>query len=420
MSHSMFTKRISLLFLTCFLFQSAYCQENYLAGYIVRLSGDTLHGFIDYRNWENNPAKISFKENPKSDNATYSPLTIKSFAVSDEVYQSAIVETEVSANNLDDLDRESKLKIKMDTVFLQTMIRGPKSLYYYFKKFGKPQFYIKRDAVYELLMYKKYIGRPLEVAENKRFIGQLTFYLQDCRAIQSKFKDLDYSKKSLENLFAAYYKSSNTNISFQKKTEKTKIQFGALVGLSESTLKFNHTVSNTILENSNFSQSVNFSTGLFLDFILPRNNNKLSIYNELVYTSLKVNGSYNNSTTAYGTINTYSTFEYSYLKIYNMVRYKYPVGKTFLFFNGGISSGFVIGGSNSQSQVTSYYNTTNVSKSSAIDQIRSFEEGYTFGLGTIMGRFSFDFRYERGSGITNYQELKSISERYYFLIGIRF
>jgi len=50
----------------------------------------------------------------------------------------------------------------------------------------------------------------------------------------------------------------------------------------------------------------------------------------------------------------------------------------------------------------------------------SFEEGYTFGLGTIMGRFSFDFRYERGSGITNYQELKSISERYYFLIGIRF
>jgi hypothetical protein len=59
MSYSTFTKRITLLFLSFLLFQNAHSQENYLAGYIVRLGGDTLRGFVDYRNWVDMPTKLT-------------------------------------------------------------------------------------------------------------------------------------------------------------------------------------------------------------------------------------------------------------------------------------------------------------------------------------------------------------------------
>ncbi len=52
---------LGLLFLFMFL-QASFCQENYQPGYIVGLKGDTLHGFINYRNWERNPDKISFRK----------------------------------------------------------------------------------------------------------------------------------------------------------------------------------------------------------------------------------------------------------------------------------------------------------------------------------------------------------------------
>jgi hypothetical protein len=379
-----------------------------------------LHGFVDYRNWENNPDKISFKENLKSNKAIYSPLTIKSFSVADEDYQSAIIETEVSPSNLVDLDHSSLLNIKIDTTFLQTMIKGPKSLYYYSKKFGKPQFYIKRDSGFELLMYKRYLFGPSELVDNKKFIGQLIFYFQDFPSIQSKIKNLEYSKKSLENLFIYYYKNTNSKVAFQKKTEKNKIEVGVLAGVSMSTLKFNHVDFSTLLQNSNFNYSTNFTTGLLLDFILPRNNNKLSIYNELIYTSFNISGSYNNSTTANGSTNTYTTFGYSYLKLFNMIRYIYPVGKSFIFLNAGISSGLNIGGSNSQRQETIAYNTSSALKYNAINEVRTFEQGYALGLGTKFDNCTIELRYERGTGLTNSQEIKSISNRFYFLFGVRF
>ncbi len=39
-------------------------QTNYKSGYVVNLKGDTLHGFIDYKEWGHNPKNINFKSAP--------------------------------------------------------------------------------------------------------------------------------------------------------------------------------------------------------------------------------------------------------------------------------------------------------------------------------------------------------------------
>jgi hypothetical protein len=414
-------RRMTLTFIGIGLFQTSFCQENYLPGYIVPLSGDTLYGFIDYQNWEKNPYAISFKEKSGTIKKKYTPIDIKEFSVSDEIYESAIVKTEVSPEALNDIDKSSDLKIKIDTVFLQTMIKGPKSLYYYNNKLGKSQFYIKRDSVYELLIYKKYMGDQSDISEVKKFIGQLTYYLQDCPSINSKIENAEYQKESLEKLFLYYYNGTHSSgITFQKKTEKLRTELGVLAGLSVTSLNFTGDNNLNNLVSSKFNSSKNFAAGIFFNIIVPRNHGRLSIYNELGYTSYSVNGFFNNTTSGTDYTNTYTTIEYSYLKMSNLLRYKYPIGKLFAFINVGVSNGLVIGGSNKQKVESKYYDTKSDVEYNALGEIRNYEQGILIGLGLKCKKYSFECRYENGSGITNYQEVKSRTSRCYFLLGYRF
>jgi len=52
-----FPKILLLLFLPLF----SLAQSNYKPGYVITVKGDTVHGFIDYKEWDKNPKNISFK-----------------------------------------------------------------------------------------------------------------------------------------------------------------------------------------------------------------------------------------------------------------------------------------------------------------------------------------------------------------------
>ena len=142
---------------------SSFCQKNYLKGYLIHLNGDTLNGFIDYRNWEKNPKQVYFKTAIDGQRILYTPIMIKGFSVSNEIYESAVVDIEISDTRLGDLNYDRRLKLKVDTIFLQTLIRGTKSLYLN-SDFGKELLYIKRDSMLELLLHKRFWIR-MEVVE---------------------------------------------------------------------------------------------------------------------------------------------------------------------------------------------------------------------------------------------------------------
>ncbi len=405
-----------------FLFQNTFCQENYLLGYIITLKGDTLHGYIDYRNWERNPDKIFFKEKLSDEKTNYTPIEIKEFGVLDEIYESAIIETEISPDNTKDLETSKELKVTIDTTFLQSIIRGSKCLYFYINKLGKPQFYIKKDSSYELLVYKKYLkdqDGKTGIAENRKFLGQLAIYFQDCPDVQSKLKDTKYSQKSIENLFYYYYNCTHSEVAFQKKTPKTSIEVGILAGLSITSLDFGGEAFPYIV-NSDYQPSVNFSTGLFLDLILPRNQGKWSICNEIAISSYKTTGRFN----AYEDENHYkitnTTIGNSYLKINNMFRYKHPIKGIFINLNAGFSMGYVINESNYKREESKYYTIVRVEEGKALDEMRKYELGYILGLGFKLKKYSFEIRFEKGNGMSEYLNLKSITNRYFFLLGYKF
>ena len=232
-----------------FVFLCAYGQENFLPGYIIDLKGDTTKGFIDYRNWDKNPKDVVFRNDTDGIKSTYKPLDIREFRVLDELYESAIVEIETSPVLTAKLKPDPELYFAIDTTFLQTVIRGTKSLYYLKDRTGKSHFYTK-DSLFRLLIYKRYfkvVEGKNGVAENRTFLGQLINYLEDCPDIQKKIKNTGYNRQSLEKLFSDCYNIKNmpvsngfekTEINFQNKTEKVKLEVGLHAGMTSTSISF--------------------------------------------------------------------------------------------------------------------------------------------------------------------------------------
>jgi len=393
--------------------QNSFGQENYIEGHLVTLKGDSLHGFIDYRNWGKNPNTVNFKKKLNETLTVYAPSDIASFHVNNEVYIGAVVKTEVSPYQLHQLDEDPKFKYETITCFLQTMIQGEKGLYFYKNQIGKEYFYIKENSEYSLLEQKKYIKKQQgkrRVFENKKYIGQLALYLNDCPQVQKRINTLEYTKNSLEKLFKNYYSLSQKDTRFEHKTEKISTEVGITIGISISSIDFGGISSNN-LERANFDSSIDPAFGFFLDAILPRNQGRISIYNELLITSYKVKGEYpinNTRNSSYGI-----KIGVTSLKMNNMVRYKYPVGKAFIFGNVGVGNGITISETNSWT-----FENTDIGK--ALSSTRKHEIGVLVGLGAKYKKYSFEARYESSKGISDFITLSSKTRRVYFMFGYRF
>ncbi|MCD4790902.1 MAG: hypothetical protein K8R37_12965 [Bacteroidales bacterium] len=411
------------LIINLFIINSTFSQKNFEPGYVINIKGDSIKGLIDYRNWEKNPESIIFKTNLYAKEIIYTPIDIIKFCVANEIYMSGIVEIDESPFKTKDLTYYNVAQNKIDTVFLQTLIYGEKSLFSLKDKKGKKHFFIGMDNEFETLIFRQYLkkvsGNTI-IVKNENYKGQLILYFQDCPSLREKISNVNYTEKSLINLFLNYYECNKSSIEYQKKTDKLSIETGIIGGLSLTELKFKSNYFYEIVY-ANYPLSINLSLGLFCDLILPRNHGKWSIYNELIYTTYKVNDEYMNyeSENNYTIINT--TFGFTYIKLNNLLRFKYPVKKIFIYINGGLSNGFAISEINHEKTESRFYSTNStIKEGKALQNTRKYEQGFIIGVGGKFKKYSFELRYERANGMSNSVNLNSLTNRYYFLLGYRF
>jgi len=418
-------KRIGLLAIGILIFQCAFSQENFKSGYVIKNTSDTIFGLVDHRDWRSNPGAIRFKTNIENEVVSYRPADIAEFRVDDEIYKSGVIITEVSPRNLGDLEEGPQLNTKIETAFVQTLFKGEKSLYYFISPTGSENFYIKQDTGFELLVYKKYkmhIPRDDKtlILENKRYIGQLVLYLDDCQTISPKLENTSYNKSSLIKAFQYYYECTSSAISFQRKTQKLKFDVGVLVGVSLTSLEFSSIDEFPYLVNTDYSSSTNVSAGLFFDIILPVTKGRWSINNELLFSSYKVKGSYTDFKHADYYSITDTEIGYSYLKLNTLLRYKHPVGNVFLFYNMGMSNGLALSETNYKLKESKFHTSESLVEGLALDDTRKYERGFILGAGVEYTRFSLEMRVEMGNGMSNYLVLNSSAKRYYLLLGYKF
>ena len=411
-------KSILILVISIITLQKTFCQENYLPGYIISLKGDTIKGIIDYPDKKHNPTKIYFKESDTEELNVYTPQAIKLFSVKNLVYVSATVEREVSLTLLTQLQAKDDFEIVRDTVFLNVEFEGAKSLFSFKPVKGNTNFYIKKYGVYELLKYKKFLSKidgKEGVVESKVYLGQLILYLNENIAIQSQIKNTEYTRKDLRKLFEKYYNLTKSNPEFKRNKDKVILEKGILAGATLSTLMIGSNQFEDTDSDFKFKQKQDFSIGIFYDVLLPYNQRKWSINNELLLGQYKLDGEYIDSENNFN-----GDATYTYLQMNNLVRYKQPIGKIAIYANIGLSSRIVINDSYSfDNQVADRY----LDQSILNDELSSVDKSsfdIIGGIGVKLKQYSLELRYAGANKDILFPASNSTANKIRFLIGYRF
>lgn len=422
----------SFLFLFIFAINSVSGQRIYDAGYLVRENGDTLKGFISYSGFGRESKLVFFKENEAEEGTGFATSAVKGFSSNGQFFETTVVETEVTPFNLDKLEVNPQQNIETDTVFLLVLVKGSKSLCFYQNRVGKDQFYIKIDSVCNLLMYKKYLreidGNRMYI-ENKNYLGQLTYFLNDCPTIQKKLKNCTYWRSELEQLFLEYNNCMGTLINdtsakvssakVYSKKKKQYVEAGVLAGGSVTYINLGKLPQDAMVTLEK-NYSYNPMAGLFLNIGLQRNRRNLFFYNELLYSSFFYKG----RTEKYTNENNYdiadSRIGYKAVRLNSMLRFQIPVKAYNLYVNAGMSYGVVSQIEEGTILMSHFYTTERVYYRIAIPEFVPDAFSYMGGFGASNGHYSFDVRYDVRGDISNHVDYKIGISKFYFLLGYRF
>ena len=149
-----------LIFLVVFLFTAfvIQAQPNYQPGYVIKASGDTLKGYIDQREWNLCPLKISFKAFYEDRTVDITPAEISGFNVNGITnYLSFKGRLSADENELPNLPRMQDTSTIVGTVFLQEISTGQFVALYSHADQKKRRFFIKeKESAPQELKYYQY------------------------------------------------------------------------------------------------------------------------------------------------------------------------------------------------------------------------------------------------------------------------
>jgi hypothetical protein len=159
-------------------------QSNFKPGYVVNLKGDTLRGFIIYKEWNNNPQSIVFKTQlGQNDPQTFTAMQATAFGITGQTYyESHKVSISQDTVNVTSLRSQIDTITKNETVFLKVIIKGSRVAMYTYTDDIKSRYYLLEEGQsqpYELMYHAYYNSyQSATVQYVKRFRMQLQNLLQ--------------------------------------------------------------------------------------------------------------------------------------------------------------------------------------------------------------------------------------------------
>lgn len=236
-------------------------QTDFKPGYIIKNSGDTLYGEIDYRGDLLMGIICNFKNTDKSINA-YSPNDIQSYRfINGKYYVSR--------------------RLNGSAVFLEYLIHGKINVYYIRNEYGDLYYLEKEDEKLIEIPYKeeiRYVGDKKVYYESKQHVGILNYYMQDAPEFQSRIQQVKKpGHQSLIDLAEDYHNvvcKEEKCIVYEKRIPIFKISFEAFGGV----IKYN-----------GYDKFIN-ETGGHLYLWAPRTNEKLSFKTGISYHQISEEG----------------------------------------------------------------------------------------------------------------------------------
>lgn len=239
-------------------------QYEFKPGYITKLNGDTINGFIEIRNESINIKQCRFKPTMSAELTTYTPSELKAYRIIDErYYVSKLVWTET------------------DSIFIEFLMEGKINLYKSINE-QKEAFYIERSDL--PLTYLPYNEVSIEgklgnnngaqyTRTSSQHLGILKYYTADYPELMANMDDLVLNEHNLLRLIAKYNKhfsvdGTSTNFIEKKSSANLDIElfggFSSIVGYSQHAYPYGFMLH--ILPSragSNFSGKIGLATRVY-------------------------------------------------------------------------------------------------------------------------------------------------------------
>jgi hypothetical protein len=244
-----------IISLTTLLFSRSFGQRQFAKGYIILHNNDTLHGFIAEFSLESNPKRIIFKSESNAKSVFIPIKKVKKIVFDDQQYILAYVKVDSTGNYTNFYPKYGHFHFPKDTVLLQVLVLGPKSLYRaYYKE--RNLFYIKQkdkitllqapvytqsDSLFSFVLNKMVNVKGLNLntyyhpsskhIQLQTYKYQLAEYLGDNIQIYKILPSINYNLPNLLGLFLTYYKTLNKKPLYHFKTLQPEFNFGIMSGL---------------------------------------------------------------------------------------------------------------------------------------------------------------------------------------------
>lgn len=412
-----------LLLIACFIHPlSTLAQKNYQPAKLYTTTGDSLIGFVDYRNWDTAPTTIQYRPSLDSPSVNFSASQIVSMIVADEFYLGKTVSLNEAPGSNADLDYSPNIITNTDTLFLRRLLGGDVSVYVAKWK-GHLNFFVQKGETFELLKYKKYkktVSGKITIQENRQYRGQLVTLLQECPDIKSKTSAMRYNAGDITDVVRYYNSCTGAKaIPGPKQNKERSFRAGLLGGVSFTYLQIENYPTGefgSVITNLDFPASVNATGGFYFDAVFSRSRGAISLDNQLLYTSYDVQVS--GSRGVYG-LSEYDLVHYvssTYIKFESAFAYRYLLSKgRHLFVKGGGALGFMIDHDNGT--ILTDVDNGEKRERTFIPEKRSIEAGFVLGLGAGIRRYGVEVKFEGNSGFVNDLYIKSPVQRLSFLLS---
>jgi hypothetical protein len=410
----------------CLLTFAAAAQKNFVRGYYITASGDTVQRFIDDRNWVKNPDQIRVSDSPESSTfTTYSASDIKGFVLTNgDVFVSEIVQIDKSKENLNQMNIGDAPVIVTDTVFLRVLVRDKLSLLFMEDENSKKHFYlqIENTRPEELIVQKRLmlVNGKRVVSSTDAYKELLNNHFQDCPEAARRISTTQLQTAMLTKLFTKYNTcfANAAEPQYVAKSEKVIYKTGAVAGLSPTGLEVDKEDATYSLSNSGLANS--YTIGLSLNAILPRANGRWSVYNELAWKYYSMTGE-NESRPGLGQYR-HKKFDVKmgYIGLNTMLRYQFPLATLQPFITIGIANNFNVVDNSIVETYNSSFSSEKTTTGAFMAPTRKYEQALLAGVGVAFNKFNVSGRYEYGNGMSAISSISTIRSTYNILLGYSF
>lgn len=406
-------KNTLIVLVVTLFFNGIWAQNNYEKGYTVNNEGIKNSCYIKNTNSKATPTSFRYKNNLDESSSNGSMLNFKEFGIGDKVrFERHTVQINRSSDNTNMMSRQRISKLHEETLFLEVLVDGKASLYYYESGGLRRFFYKKGNEKVKPLIYKRYYRKNNSIGTNSRYRQQL-FNNINCDQIEQKqIEKLEYFKDDLINYFVKYnscfddpneseLKDKQNNFVVQDK-KKGQLNLSLRPSYRKGSLDVSH-LSIGEPRSPKFDDQNQFAFGVELEYVLPFHNNKWAIFAEPTFIQ---------GFEGYKEIERFKNqIDYSSVEIPIGIRHYFFLGQDFkIFLNGAVIVDVPI--SNSELSFAE--------QRAAI----SIESGTDIGLGAgfkFKNKYSLEFRYQTERELlTNFQNISAKYKSMSVILGYSF